>query len=295
MSIQCGSRWAMEGRRRERRRPRHCLHVLGAVMLFSIGVSTALAQKSGVVVNVRADDEVASMNHPLNAGQALTFVRTGSPPDSAYVLSIAQAYARQGRLQIVAYRNNEGFDNNEATARARFVDTVVIQAPVPPFTDGYFIARIRVDGTLQAAGYALGPGPDPVSGGGLAAYFARFEAESSLGSFIRTLSGSRHSSGTFEGSESGFIERRVEFTFGQPFEISLTLFGEAVTSSGGSFTGAGFARTLYGNSAAWTGLNEVFLLDNDHPVTEFTVSSASGTDYRIDFGRDPLFRHGFDY
>jgi hypothetical protein len=193
-------------------------------------------------------------------------------------VGIARAHSRLGIVQADAFAHAE-HSSVDATARAKFTDTLIIQAPVPPLTGGWFIARIRVDGTLQAAGFNVLDGPTP--GFGSASAATVFSADTRFDTFQRVFSGFRDSSGALEGNESGTLVRRVEFIFGEPIEIECEVIAEARIQ--GNVPGAsGVARAAYGSSAYWTGLTEVFTED-DEPVVEFSVTSASGTDYRADF------------
>jgi hypothetical protein len=193
-------------------------------------------------------------------------------------VGIARAQSRLGRVQADAFAHAEN-SSVDATARAYFTDTLIIQAPVPPLTGGWFTAQIQVDGTLQAAGFNVLDGPTP--GFGSASAFTVFLADTRFDTFQRVFSGFRDSSGNFEGNESGMLVRRVEFIFGEPIEIECEVV--AVARIQGNVPGAaGVARAAYGSSAYWTGLTDVFTED-DEPVAEFSVTSASGTDYRTDF------------
>ncbi len=274
----------------QRGRQRPLRLVAGLVLLLM--ATPALAQ-FGVRVIVEADGEFRSMLGTQEAAESITRVFVGPPPNNVYSLAIASAQVSHGRLQVNAYHNSEGAIGSQATARAEFEDTLVIQAAVPPGTMGYFFARVRADGSLHASGYNIGDQPDQ-PGSANAQYFARFEADTAFDGFVANLSGTLHSNGATTGSQEGTINRRVEFTFGEPIEIKVTLFALA-DSDGNASGGSGLAQALYGNSAYWTGLDQVFTLDDDQPLPTFTVSSASGTDYRIDFSQDPLFRHGFDH
>lgn len=270
-------------------RYRSSLFASAAALLLA---STPALAQFGVRVLVEADGEFRSMQATHDAAESITRSFIGPPPHSPYSLAIATAEVHHGRLHVTAYRNNEGTSNSQATARAQFEDTIVIQAPVPPGTMGYFVARVRVDGALHASGYNIGDQPDQ-PGQGSASYFTRLEADTPFDSFSASLSGLLDSSGQVLGVAGGTVQRRIDFAFGEPIEILVVLFARASTGGNSSTGASGLARSAYGNSAYWSGLAEVFTVD-DQPLPDFTITSASGTDYRIDFGLDPLFRHGFD-
>ncbi len=261
---------------------------LAAALLIG---SPAVQAQFGTEVCVQAHSVSRCMSDPHRSADTQTEVDDPAPGD--HRLAIATAQSRAGQLAVTAYANGEGrFIQTQSRAEARFEDRLTIAAPVPPGTRGTFRARMRVDGSLHASGYNFA--------GGTNTGFA----SSTLGSRLSILadgfpsgqlmSGRRSTLGPPEGQEAGFLEALVQFTFGIPIQ----LVGELIVSAdgrGGSQVGtAGLAHAVYGSSAYWSGIQEVRLLDTDEPVTEFTVTSESGVDYRVDFGFDPIFHTGFD-
>lgn len=252
------------------------------ILAVSFGVAHA---QSGTEVLVEVLNEFRQIADPHEAAEEFTVAFSDLP--GRISVSIVRAQSRHGQVRAQAFANVEGINNGtETRAIARFHDTLVIQAPVPPGTFGFFRASFEVDGTLEASGYNLLG--DPITGGGAADYQARFRADTDAGVFTRTLSAIRTSGRGLEGTESGSVVRQVAFLFGEPFEISFELSVSARASAAVQGAG-GVARAAYGSSGYWTGLNEVFTID-EQPVAEFTVTSASGTDYRTDFRPRPAIR-----
>ena len=252
-----------------------------SVLVLAAGVGPAYAQ-FGTRILLNINQEPRRMDGEHEAAEELTI--TGELPGRLQV-GIARAQSRIGRLQADVYAQVEHW-SVDATARAYFSDTRIINAQVPPLTGGWFIVRIQVDGTLQASGYNVLD--DPTPGFGSASVGIVFSADTRFDTFQRVFSGFRDSSGSLEGNESGTLVRRVEFIFGEPILIECEVIATA-NIQGNAPGAAAVARAAYGSSAYWTGLTEVFTED-DEPVVDFTVTSASGTDYRTDFRPEPSLR-----
>jgi len=252
------------------------------ILAASLGVAHA---QSGTEVLLEVLSQFRHMADPHEAAEELTVAFSDSP--GRLSVSIVRAQSRHGQLQAEAFANVEGINNGtETRATARFRDTLIIHAPVPPGTFGWFQAAFKVDGSLEASGYTLLG--DSVTGSGAADYQARFRADTDAGIFTRTLSAIRTSDRGLDGAESGSVVRQVAFIFGEPIELFFELSVSARASTAVHGAG-GVARAAYGSSAYWTGLNEVFTID-EQPVVGFTVTSASGTDYRTDFRPRPAVR-----
>lgn len=264
-------------------------HVLAWLLLVLCPAAPVVAQQ-GAEACVEVHFQTLCMTGPVAAAEALTVV--SGDPGGAYRLAIGAAEVGPGRIQVTTYGNGEQV-GTQALAFGRSEDVITINAPVPPGTPGWFVARVRVGGTLQASSY--NNADLPAQGFARAILLASFRAIAGGVTFESNLTGNRTSTGQFTGDESGTMETEVDFVFGQP--IAIRIYLQAFSQGNGQNFGAGaagLARASYGNSAAWTGLGTVRFFNGD-PVPGVTVTSASGTDYQVDFSLDPLFGHGFDY
>ncbi|QTN32238.1 hypothetical protein HZ994_07810 [Akkermansiaceae bacterium] len=128
--------------------------------------------------------------------------------------------------------------------------------------------------------------------------FYGFESETPLTTDTGRASGGRSvaslgaAAGSSTTSYSGeILPFTVNFTYGTPFHIGVRVDGSATTdgspfgTNGNSISppggaGTGSATVDFGNTVTWEGISSV--LDNaSQPVASYTITSASGTDYRF--------------
>jgi uncharacterized protein (TIGR03382 family) len=86
---------------------------------------------------------------------------------------------------------------------------------------------------------------------------------------------------TTSGGASGLRTLTVNFIFGQPLQLQVSLSAFAAMSSGNIDTAQSvYAHVDFGNSATWNGISQV--VANGGTVlgsADYSMSSASGTNY----------------
>ncbi len=252
---------------------------------------------------------------PLQCDQGATasmFQQSVEDSGPWHRFAYASAVGRPGRLGAESYTDTWGL-NNSALGRATSFDTLTITstdpAVVPGVTRGTFDLRIPYSGGLQASVLQL-----PGGTGGIASARVDITLFVTNGAGIniqRSVSCHFDAEAGYQGDPTGVLAVTLTFVYGQPFTVNLALsvvsraFGLKNPNNGA------VSRSLYRNdgfvppgrgdaegpaqhSAYWGGIEQVFLESSGDPVAQFSVTSASGTDYRIDFSRDPLFGDGFE-
>jgi hypothetical protein len=89
------------------------------------------------------------------------------------------------------------------------------------------------------------------------------------------------------------IPLSLPFVFGQPIEVQLDISLEAFCRSGNPESYGCIAIAEFSNSAYWTGID--MIADGEGTeVTEYTVTSASGTGWTQNFENVLVFANGFE-
>lgn len=227
--------------------------------------------------------QVSAASGPLTNSQSVGPVILGNPGFSGSFDGTANSVANYGKLGASAHANISGglpgsplalFDS---TGAAKFSDTLTASSPlVANVSAGFVRYQFSVDGSLTS----LGPSGAFLFGQTYAVLdiqqqggpvFEIFNASVARGG-IGTISGNPPPSGwaTSMGSLSGastFYSLDLPMNWGQPWDVSVGLLAWAY----------GTADTNFLTTAKLTGLE---LFDANHvQVTQFSISSVSGTDY----------------
>lgn len=182
----------------------------------------------------------------------------------------ARASADYGVLRVFAEAhaaNIGGFNLQPSGAQASWQDTVTINSPGLQESQGSLTVKFTIDGSLSCTG-----GGDAVRDSYAEAAF-EFKRD---GSLILEGIQSVHFDGSTTGTPFLGIEQRATFTFtyGTPFE--LRLFIETLARAY-HFQGADAEGDL-ARTATWGGFVSVKDANNNE-VTDYSVASASGSDY----------------
>ncbi len=273
---------------------RHTCHTLLCAFLVVLSMKPASASaQSGATVCVQVDSSTTECDTgPVASLQKMSVY---DDEEGFHGFSLGQGYGAPGRLHAMAYSDTWGL-TGDATVRVTITDTLTIEstdpAVVPGVTRGLYVARLRYNGELQASALSLQGGEPGSASAGVQAMLrwqsSPFNADS------RSAAARRWSNGSQTGSPVGTLLSQVVFVFGEPIEIELMMTTRADANGFGDPRSGGVSRSRYQNSAYWGGIDEVLLEDTSQPVSSFSVTSASGADYRVDFGLDPVFSSGFE-
>lgn len=264
------------------------LYFVGFLILQTL--STSAWANFSVTVTIQADGESRSTTADFQASDELVIADFEDP--LAQNLSIVSAQSSLGLLRAYSQGLAMGFFSSAGgTAGASFTDTLTINAPVPPGTLGEFNAAMVLNGGLGASAFNIDI--SDFFGYADASVSASMTLVTDVDTFSAELSGYRDTNGVFEGAEGGLLAVSVQFTFGQPFSLSVSLSARASADGQLVVGGGGQGVASYGNTAYWAGITEVTTA-NGASVPEFTVTSASGTDYTSSFAPDRIHQDRFE-
>jgi hypothetical protein len=207
--------------------------------------------------------------------------------DAGYSFGRSTTESRQGRLMVTNYVEVIGEEARsvDADSHAYFRDELIVDAPGLTGQAGAFTASVRLSGSLTA-------GANIDRENAAAEMLASFTLNSAQGSVTSSVSARRTNLG-FSGQEATLLTVTVPFVFGQPIVVDMYMQTEADCKFGVDPGYACIAIVRYGNSASWTGIDAV--TDSiGNPVSDYTVTSASGTDFTQNFEDFGIFGDSFE-
>lgn len=245
----------------------------GVVAVLLVGVSNSHAAP---VLNTATETVSPFLSNGTpgtfsNMSQSKTgFVGVGGSGDDGQGDSgSALAEADYGSIKISGQFQGHGF----AVANATFADNVTFTAPgVALGTFGTFNCKISVGGTLSAT-----PSTPAVFDDAAWTLSAKINEQNGNPLNNSTLTaGATLGPNGLTGNPFGVFTDSVTFEFGVPFLLLVSLDGGAEGSMGGQSASADLSHSLY-----WAGISGVTI--NGQPVTNFSVSSDSGTNWAQSF------------
>jgi hypothetical protein len=188
---------------------------------------------------------------------------------------VAHARAGLGWIQLTAF--SDAIAGTQQQDRHGYVDTTAYGQ----FTDELTItpanpALLNQPGTATFAVHVGGIAVNNAGGGVQAGVAIPFQDPSGLpaGFSLNNMSG---------GATNETIDETIEFVrdfaFGQPFSIRINMFGRGRATADGTANFAVFAEVDLGNTLEWMGTLGV-VDELSQAVSDYVVSSASGTDYQ---------------
>jgi hypothetical protein len=259
---------------------------------FPGGGTINVSQPKGVACQVGEDlHELQSPTGEVTAGSTLS-VSFGAPPPNAY---LGDSSGRAGFGVLGAQANGTYSGPTSSTtvtgseAFAIFRDGFTVLAPgIDTGTPGTFRAEFTVDGALSTEGrgysqlvlyYQIDAGPQFL--------FFREQTDSYGGQNVYlngayvTMPSQAPDLTILPGSISGSVEAVFDtpFTFGVPFDMTMSLFASALPLSSEGLLGPSEAHTDFLATAT---LSRITILRNGVEVASFGIDSASDTYYDRD-------------
>jgi hypothetical protein len=182
-------------------------------------------------------------------------------------------YANYGALRVFGDMNwpgRAGFDHYWCISFAGFRDVMTINHPTLNGTRARITIAYRVDAVLTSTGQVEA---------GSRRNSARISSSANVGNMAEDSFWQTWPDGVVEFGESGDVYNQArtvtgDFFFGEPFYVGLAIRAQA----NGAGSVASYNRVDGEHTATWQGINAVNDL-NGNPITGYTVSSASGTNY----------------
>ncbi|MET0262150.1 MAG: hypothetical protein ABW223_04580, partial [Rariglobus sp.] len=198
-----------------------------------------------------------------------------------YRFHIAKSVARIGHLGVFTEAEIRGAWNTATLAQAGFEDTLTINAAGLTGQSGYFIAKMRVSGSLLADASNNGTIYTGKSETKFSAILGGNGAYANLdGGYVRSFDAQSFES---YGDIPGLMQVQVPFTFGSAFNLSGQLTVQSFAAGNTVFNNVwAWSRAEFGHTAYIEGIDEVFTID-DGTVSDFSVASVSGSDYIVGF------------
>lgn len=243
-----------------------------------------------VIADVEINGQSDSQTDPLQA--AVEMIRT-LPVTGGFATGRAFADSRQGRLLSRAEAEVVGSQTASMDSRAfqAFHDELLIDAPGLTGQPGTFTASVRITGRLTTGASNI---EFPHIEWATASAQGRFLLSSATGGFVFEEFALESSSLSPPlGPIVVPVPLTLAFVFGQPIEVQLDISLEAFCRSGNPESYGCIAIAEFSNSAYWTGID--MIVDGEGTeVTEYTVTSASGTDWTQSFENLLVFANGFE-
>jgi hypothetical protein len=176
-------------------------------------------------------------------------------------------------------------------AQGGWTDNLDFTKGQPAGTQGIFVFKVFVSGDLDATGFEARPGftVTPYLNGNRVDLNSQFDTLNP-NPVIGSLEGLGYQSRIWfnPGEEfgptlsvNGDVFFAIPFTFGTSFNLGLYAYTYASNNaSGPSFT-VNNNQSLFQNTIALDGIEEVLAGPSDTPVTGYTIQSASGLDYTV--------------
>ncbi len=161
----------------------------------------------------------------------------------------------------------------------------------PAGTQGIFVFKVHVSGDLIASGQFARPGftVTPYLNGDRVDLNSQFDtlnpnpvigSSESLGYQSRIWFNPGEQFGPTL-SVNGDVFFAIPFTFDTPFDLGLYAFTNASNTSFGADFTVNDNQSLFQNTIALDGIEEVLAGPGDTPVTGYTIEAASGLDYTV--------------
>jgi hypothetical protein len=251
------------------RRPAKLRALAGALTLvLATGVPASAAPQ---LYSWAGGYSVSAQTTTVTSGTAMSSNGATTTSAGAPVSHEESAYATFGRLGVYAEASagsNGVGGTNWGDARARFQDDITVFSDGMEGQSGLLTFLIEVDGTLSSD-FLTPPIYEDFSSYALAGLTIT-QNGSSVYSSIQYDYATGATSGSFLNTP---IQVEVPFTFGTAFTLSFTL---RVVSQTTTLNGANSVSDL-GHTLTWEGVSSVTAGGN--PVTDYTMASASGTNY----------------
>lgn len=223
-----------------------------------------------VVADTRLDPD------PVTYGQFVLSVANEAGLNSAATVvgRVGRGYAQLDAIAIARQQGSEAHSYAEVHAGAAFGDVLTVSAPGREGTTGTLRVGVRLHGGLSAGSNGWDFDIKAVAYGG-AVVFGVTEARYVLAPGDASLNPA-------ELFDERDLWRDVDFVFGEPFSFAFVLeiegWAEAEVSTPGRTAVSSFVGD-FGHTLAWAGILE---LRDAHGqlVTDFELTSLSGTDYR---------------
>lgn len=209
---------------------------------------------------------------------------------------LVYANAQIGHLQIRARAVSDAtadetyFRYNSSSASASWQDTLTLTAV--DITTGFMSFDLSVTGTTAAYGAGWEYEEEP-------GYFATYDAARANWGLNVGLQGGAFLSDSYSGSRGSYSgyhgdtlpvsiqHYAIPIEFGVPIELSVEIGAGADAAAGAGESS--MADTSILNSLEWGGITSV--VDADGNPIDFSLSSASGYDYRLAFADSPQANH----
>ncbi|NRF70311.1 PEP-CTERM sorting domain-containing protein [Aquincola sp. S2] len=254
-------------KRRARARPAAilCGALFTALAVSGAGVQAAIVNTAQVVVSPSFIGGSGPF-HEVVSNQSGAASLSGSATGGGNSSGAGMTYVDWGVVKL----SGEAFGSLNTISRGSFRDEVLITAPgVPTGTFGTLIFSIMVDGSLAAG-----------SEGGTV---ARWQLDADLGGGAYDISARGRQNGAelggaYIGSPFGEFSGTGTFQFGIASQLLVELTASAQVGYSQTSTGLPSASYDLAHSLYWGGINSVSL--NGVALSDYSVSSGSGTDYR---------------
>ena len=212
-----------------------------------------------------------------------TIVQSGTLDDSGSATGgfsssgSATAHVEWGVIKL----SGESAGTLNASARGIFRDDLVFTAPgIATGTFGMLTYAVKVDGNLLADSLNLQSSSWRLQadlGGGA------FDINRSAQLFNGNLT---FGAPEYRGDAFGTYSAAVSFQFGIAAPLDVELFGLAQSAYNISGSSPGHASFDLGHSLYWGGISNVSV--GGQPISNYSIASASGTDYSRSFAPSPV-------
>lgn len=266
----------------------------GVCMIATACTLSAASGQSRFQISQASVTGTAPIEQSNSAGSATVQAIAQAPATDGWTLrSESIARAEYGVLRASAAVQGSGpLTGNSsfaayAFARASFEDALLM-TPADPNrlgTAGIMTASILISGTMDAswAGnfWSFGEGREPTAG-----YTLEVGAQTFSGSIARTYGDTVFNppQTLIENALPRLVTFELPFTFGQssPLSVAFQLSATAQPFGDSAELTAFGASVLAFNSSVWQGISHVRSLSGEPiPASQWTLSSASGTNYGI--------------
>lgn len=263
------------------------VHLVAAFLVCCIALTPSHSRAAFYAIAHASGGDAPDSASGFNTASAHSQGTHGNPGDHDTSNARADARAFLGSLHVDASGSGGGYGGGSASADASFADEIVFDVPAFNGQLAYFYPRFYVRGAVVATVGGIYPGDSNAS---IAVTILGQSTANGGFNGSATLSASvENDHGTISYSGANFpnsVELFMPFIVGEP----LTLGAYAIATAGGSGSGAsgsfGMGMASFADTVHWGGVAQIFLEDGT-PITDFQLTSESGTDYRPSFESVP--------
>lgn len=270
------------------------LSAIGSIMLtlaaeaasFSVQISTAAGGVDFSSERKNEAGEVSGSSHYSIARASSSAYAYASAETGVFKL---QAKASAESLPKVGLFGHEPYANSQASAQARFRDSMTINAPGLAGKAGRATVSLFIPGSIEGSSSfdSRGWGGQLIFGigfpGGGAQFVGNpFDLMSGSGLLRGAVGNALHPSESYSlPLVDGRFDFDITFQYGHriDFDMNSSAFAEMQARNGTS----GFVDIDYANSLYWAGLSAVSFDGNLLPAGTFTALSPEGVDYAKSF------------